>query len=121
MNKDKVGAKLLNQLDTSDKLIEKYKKEVDKATMFKKDNPNGKDIGCLLSIRSGNEYLTLSSGVLEEYKSFTPKYLMYEHHIKEAYKEGFEYCNFYGITGDFNKDGKSDIFPSAIATFSCSN
>ena len=106
MNKDKVGAKLLNQLDTSDKLIEKYKKEVDKATMFKKDNPNGKDIGCLLSIRSGNEYLTLSSGVLEEYKSFTPKYLMYEHHIKEAYKEGFKYCNFYGITGDFNKDGK---------------
>ena len=106
MNKDKVGAKLLNQLDTSDKLIEKYKKEVDKATMFKKDNPNGKDIGCLLSIRSGNEYLTLSSGVLEEYKSFTPKYLMYEHHIKEAYKEGFDYCNFYGITGDFNKDGK---------------
>mgnify|MGYP003309378511 CR=1 FL=1 len=54
----------------------------------------------------GLEYLTLSSGVLEEYKSFTPKYLMYEHHIKEAYKEGFKYCNFYGITGDFNKEGK---------------
>ena len=25
---------------------------------------------------------------------------------KEAYKEGFEYCNFYGITGDFNPNGK---------------
>lgn len=106
MKKDKVGSRLLNQLETSNKLIAKYQNEVEKATKFKENNPNGKDIGCLLSIRSGNEYLTLSSGVLEEYKSFTPKYLMYEHHIKEAYKEKFKYCNFYGITGDFNKDGK---------------
>lgn len=106
MKKDNVGSRLLNQLETSDKLITKYKNEVEKATKFKQENPKGKDIGCLLSIRSGNEYLTLSSGVLEEYKSFTPKYLMYEHHIKEAYKEGFKYCNFYGITGDFNKNGK---------------
>lgn len=106
MKKDLVGNKLKNQLETSNKLIEKYTNEVEKAKKFKEDNPNGKDIGCLLSIRSGIEYLTLSSGVLEEYKSFTPKYLMYEHHIKEAYKEGFKYCNFYGITGDFNKDGK---------------
>ena len=88
------------------KQIEKYEKELEKATKFKEENPNGKDIGCLLSLRSGNEYLTLSSGVLAEYKQFTPKYLMYEHHIKEAYKEGFEYCNFYGITGDFNPNGK---------------
>lgn len=106
MKKDLVGNKLKNQLETSNKLIEKYTNEVERAKKFKEDNPNGKDIGCLLSIRSGIEYLTLSSGVLEEYKSFTPKYLMYEHHIKEAYKEGFKYCNFYGITGDFNKDGK---------------
>ena len=106
MKKDLVGSKLKNQLETSNKLIEKYESELEKAKSFQKENPNGKDIGCLLSIRSGNEYLTLSSGVLEEYKSFTPKYLMYEHHIKNAYKEGFKYCNFYGITGDFNKDGK---------------
>lgn len=106
MKKDLVGAKLRNQLETSNQLIEKYEAEVEKAKKFKEENPNGKDIGCLLSIRSGQEYLTLSSGVLEEYKSFTPKYLMYEHHIKEAYKENFKYCNFYGITGDFNKEGK---------------
>ena len=41
-----------------------------------------------------------------EYRQFTPKYLMYEHHIKEAYKEGFEYCNFYGIAGDFNPENE---------------
>ena len=106
MKKDQVGQKLLNQLETSNKLLDKYRNEVEKAEKFKIDNPNGKDIGCLLSLRSGNEYLTLSSGVLEEYKSFTPKYLMYQHHIQEAYKEGFKYCNFYGITGDFNPKGR---------------
>lgn len=104
--KDLVGNKLKNDKETCLKLIDKYKLEVQKATEFKNNFPNGKDIGCLLSIRSGNEYLTLSSGVLEEYKSFTPKYQMYDYHIKEAYKEGFKYCNFYGITGDFNKDNK---------------
>ena len=106
MEKDMVGSRLLSQKENALKQIEKYEKELEKATKFKEENPNGKDLGCLLSLRSGNEYLTLSSGVLAEYKQFTPKYLMYEHHIKEAYKEGFEYCNFYGITGDFNPNGK---------------
>lgn len=106
MEKDMVGNRLLQQKETALKQIEKYEKELEKATQFKKDNPKGKDIGCLLSLRSGNEYLTLSSGVLAEYRQFMPKYLMYEHHIKEAYKEGFEYCNFYGITGDFDPKGK---------------
>lgn len=104
--KDNVGSKLKNQKETSDKLLLKYEKELERANKFKEEYPNGKDIGCLLSIRSGNEYLTLSSGVLEEYRDFTPKYQMYEQHINDAYKEGFKYCNFYGITGDFNPSNK---------------
>ena len=57
-------------------------------------------------MKSGREYLTLSSGVLEEYKSFTPKYALYDCHIKDAYEMGYKYVDFYGITGDFNKNGK---------------
>jgi len=104
--KDNVGNKLKNEKETCLKRIEKLELELEKANRFKEENPNGKDIGCLLSIKSGNEYLTLSSGVLEEYKSFTPKYQMYDYHIKDAYKFGFKYCNFYGITGDFDKSNK---------------
>ncbi len=100
------GERLLNQKEEAERQVAKYEKELEKAEQFKKDNPDAKAIGCLLSLRSGNEYLTLSSGVLMEYRQFTPKYLMYEHHIKEAYKEGFKYCNFYGITGDFNPDNE---------------
>ena len=101
-----VGTKLLTQKETSDKLLLKYEEELVKAKKFKKDYPNGKDIAVLLSMKSGNEYLTLSSGTLEEYKNFTPKYALYDYHIKDAYKMGYKYVNFYGITGDFEKGNK---------------
>ncbi len=99
-----VGAKLKSQKETGEHLLEKYKEEVNKAKQFKKDYPEGKSIGCLLSLRSGNEYLTLTSGSLAEYHSFTPKYALYDQHIQDAYQEGFKACNFYGISGNFTKE-----------------
>ena len=96
--------KLERMLKEAGEQIDKYRFEVEKAETFAKEYPNGKNVGCLLSLRSGREYLTFLSGVLQEYRSFNPKYLMYEHHIQEAYKEGFDYCNFYGITGDFRPE-----------------
>lgn len=101
-----VGSKLLNQKETSDNLINKYKEELEKAKKFKEENPNGKDIGALLSLKSGNEYLTLTSGMIAEYKSFTPKYALYNEHIKDAYEMNYEWIDFYGITGCFDKDDK---------------
>ena len=106
MEKDMVGAKLKKDLEQADKQIDKYTEELELAKKFKEENPNGKDIGTLVSLISGNEYLTLYSGILMEYKKFTPKYLMYNEHIKDAYKLGIKYIDFYGITGHFNKDDK---------------
>lgn len=103
MKVDMVGNKLKNQLETSNKLIEKLKSEVEYATKLKEEYPNGKDVGGLLSIKSGNEYITLTSGILAEYKKFMPKYIMYNEHIKDAYEFGFPYVNFYGISGVFDK------------------
>ncbi len=104
MQSNNVGAKLKAKKETSQHLVEKYKEEVEKANEFKKNYPKGRAIGCLLSLRSGSEYLTLTSGSLVEYHSFTPKYAMYDQHIKDAYKEGFKACNFYGISGNFEKE-----------------
>lgn len=101
--KDMVGSKLKNQKEVSDNLIKKYKEELKLAEEFKKENPNGKDIAALLSLKSGKEYLTLTSGSLEEYRKFTPKYAMYDNHIKDAYEMGFEWIDFYGISGCFEK------------------
>lgn len=106
MNTSMVGHKLKQQKETSDNLIEKYKNELQEAKEFKKNNPSGKDIAALLSLKSGKEYLTLSSGSLEAYRKFTPKYAMYDHHIKDAYEMGYEWIDFYGISGCFDKNDK---------------
>lgn len=104
MKKDKVGAKLTSQKEISDNRLIKLQKEVEEAQKFKKENPKGKDIACLLSMWNGSEYLTLTSGSLEEYRKFTPKYAMYDAHIKDAYKKEYTSCNFYGISGNFQKE-----------------
>jgi len=101
-----VGNKLTHQKEVSDNLVAKYTEELEKAKKFKEEYPNGKDVGVLLSFESGDEFLTLSSGILEEYKSFTPKYALYDNHIKDAYEHGYKYVDFYGITGDFSKENK---------------
>lgn len=106
MEKDMVGSKLKNQKETSDKLLEKLKNEVETAKVFKEENPKGKDIGVLISVESGQEYITLYSGILMEYKRFTPKYLMYDAHIKDAYEKKLKYVNFYGISGVFDPSDK---------------
>jgi len=107
MEKDNVGNKLINQKATSDKLLDKYEEEVKLAEQFQKDYPKGKDIGVLISIKSGLEYLTLYSGILVEYKKFTPKYAMYNEHILDAYEYGIPNVNFYGISGIFDPNDKN--------------
>lgn len=103
MEREKVGNKLKNDLATCEKQLEKLKLELEEAKEFKKEYPNGKDVGGLLSIKSGQEYVTLTSGILEDAKKFKPKYIMYNEHIKDAYEFGFKYVNFYGISGVFDK------------------
>lgn len=99
-----VGSKLENQKATSDRLLLKYEEELAKAQEFAKENPKGKDIAVLISLSAGEEHLSLNSGMLEEYKSFTPKYALYEAHIKDALKEKRKWSNFYGIDGHFTKE-----------------
>ena len=104
MEKDMIGAKLKSQKEASDKRLIKLENDLKEAEEFKKNYPEGKDIACLLSMWNGEEFLTLTSGSLEKYRKFTPKYAMYDAHIKDAYKNGYKACNFYGISGNFEKE-----------------
>ena len=101
-----VGSKLLNKKEVSDKLLEKYNEEIKYAEELLKEHPNGVDIGALISMKSGTDYISLSSGTLTQYKKFYPKYALYDAHIKDAYEMGFKYVNFYGIAGDFDPNNK---------------
>lgn len=107
MKKDMVGAKLKKQLEIATNGVEKCKNELKEAEEFAQKIKDKKDIGVLISVKSGKEYITLYSGYLTEYSIFTPKYAMYNEHIKDAYKYGIPYCNFYGISGNFNKNDKN--------------
>lgn len=107
MKKDMIGDKLKKQEENALKQIEKCKKDLEEAKEFEKENPNGKDIGVLISLKSGQEYLTLYSGYLVEYRKFTPKYAMYNEHILDAYRFKIPYANFYGISGIFDPNDKN--------------
>lgn len=106
MHTDMVGNKLINKKQVSDNLIIKYKDDIVYANELLKKYPDGVDIGALISMKSGTDYISLSSGTLTNYKKFYPKYALYDAHIKDAYKMGFKYVNFYGIAGDFNPNNK---------------
>lgn len=107
MKKDMVGAKLKKQYEIATNAVDKCKNELIEAEEFSKQIKDKKDIGVLISVKSGKEYLTLYSGYLTEFSRFTPKYAMYNEHIKDAYKYGMSYCNFYGISGVFDKTDKN--------------
>jgi lipid II:glycine glycyltransferase (peptidoglycan interpeptide bridge formation enzyme) len=98
MHREKVGQKLTSDKKISDNLLIKYNKELEYAKSMK----NEILIGCLIAIKSGNEYIALSSGTDSEYKDFKPKYALYERYIRDAKESNFKFANFYGITGDFD-------------------
>ena len=107
MKKDMVGAKLKQQETTLQKKISKCEQELEAAYDFQKKYPQRKDIGVLISLKSGLEYLTLYSGYLVEFHQFTPKYAMYNEHILDAYRFQIPYVNFYGISGVFDPKDKN--------------
>ena len=106
MQTDMVGNKLRTKKEVSDNLIKKYKEEIKETKEMIKENPEGVDIGALISVKSGTDYISLSSGTLTNYKKYYPKYALYDAHIEDAYKMGYKYVNFYGIAGDFNPENK---------------
>lgn len=106
MKTDMVGNKLINKKQISDNLITKYEEEIKYGEELLKEYPNGVDIGALISMKSGTDYISLSSGTLTNYKKFYPKYALYDAHIKDAYEMGYKYVNFYGIAGDFDPSNK---------------
>ena len=108
MKKINVGSKMLKKLELANNKIEKLNKLI-------KDNEsnlckygNEINIGALLSMESGDEYISLTSGMLKEFKNYNPKYAMYNEHIKDALSKNKKIVNFYGISG--NLDSKNELY-----------
>jgi len=103
MNKMNVGSKMVKKLteleSKKDKLQEELKDAEELKSISKEIN-----IASLMSIFIGNEGITFTSGTDAKYKKFNPKYAFYNEHIKDSIDKKLEYVNFYGISGDMNKN-----------------
>lgn len=108
MQKINVGAKMLKKLELANNKIVKISKQIED----NKDNLSkygqSINIGALLSIESGDEYISLTSGMLSDFKNYNPKYAMYNEHIKDAINKDKKIVNFYGISG--NLDSKNELY-----------
>ena len=102
MKKINVGSKMIKKLEQANNKIEKINKLLENNTENLSKYGQLINIGALLSIESGDEYISLTSGMLSEFKNYNPKYAMYNEHIKDAINKNKKIINFYGISGDLN-------------------
>lgn len=108
MKKINVGVKMLKKLELASNKIEKLTKLLYDNQVNIKKYGQTINIGALLSIESDDEYISLTSGMLSEFKSYNPKYAMYNEHIKDAIDKNKKNINFYGISG--NLDPKTELY-----------
>lgn len=102
MSKVNVGAKLIKREKEETMKLEAYEKELTRAQVLNKEHGRTFDIGALLSIKNNDEYITLTSGMIQDCRDLKPKYVLYNAHIKDAIQGQFKYVNFYGIAGDLD-------------------
>lgn len=98
-----VGDKIKRKKKELEERINKLNNKLEEAISLK-NSYNKINIGALMSMFIGNEGITMMSGTNNIYKEFSPKYGFYNEHIKECLNRGLEYVNFYGISGDIDKN-----------------
>ena len=104
MKKINIGEKIKKHHLELENKIDKLNKKLEEAESLRKSNKEI-NIGALMSIFIGDEAITFMSGTNSIYKEFNPKYAFYNEHIKDAIKYNKKYVNFYGISGNVDKNG----------------
>lgn len=86
------------------KYIEDYKKKIELYESYQKKYGDKIPLAGTMSIVCGKEYLNLFGGAYEEFMHYDAQYLIKWHTMKEALNLGCEIYNFYGISGNFEKE-----------------
>lgn len=84
--------------------IEDYKKKIELYKSYQKKYGDKIPLAGTMSIVCGKEYLNLFGGAYEEFMHYDAQYLIKWHTMKEALNLGCEIYNFYGISGNFEKE-----------------
>lgn len=100
-----INEKNISKKIEADKLLNKYKKEIIKATKYLKEYPNGIITSTILLIKDKDEIYMLMDGYNSKFKIFNSKHLLIWKLIEMYSKKGFKKFNLGGITNP-NIDSK---------------
>ena len=101
----KMNDKKYNSSNKQDEqTIERLKNQLEKIKKLKKEYGEKEVLGGILFLIYGNEVLSLHGGSHAKLMQFQSAYTTHFEGIKMAVKGNYKRYNFYGITGDFNKD-----------------
>ncbi|MBP3461379.1 MAG: peptidoglycan bridge formation glycyltransferase FemA/FemB family protein [Bacilli bacterium] len=100
-----INEKNISKKMEADKLLNKYKKEIIKATKYLKEYPNGIITSTILIIKNKEEIYMLMDGYDSKFKSFNSKHLLIWKLIEMYSNQGFKKFNLGGITNP-NIDSK---------------
>ncbi len=96
--------KYLSTNKQDEESIERLTKQLDKIKEYQNKYGDKKTLGTILFLIYGNEVLSLFGGTDDNLMQFQSAYTVHYAGIKYAIDNHYKRYNFYGITGDFNKD-----------------
>ncbi len=100
-------AEIKGYQDIKDNHLEQIAKDEEKILEYRQLQEEFGDripLAGTMSIVCGKEYLNLFGGAYERFMKYDAQYLIKWETIKDALNRGSEIYNFYGITGNFDKD-----------------
>lgn len=101
----KMNEKKYNQANKQDEEeIKRLENQLIKIADYKKEFSEKTTLGGIMFLIYGNEVLSLHGGSLAKLMQFQSAYSTHYAGIKYAVENNYKKYNFYGITGDFNKE-----------------
>ena len=93
-----------NRLKSARSHLEALKKREDEALKLREECGSCVYLAAALFLFYGKEIVYLTSGSNDQYKKFKGPYALQWEMIRMALDQGYDYYNFYGISGLFEKD-----------------
>ena len=96
--------KTKNEIKEEEIRLKSYQKDYDIIKHYADENSGKQVISGITLLTYGNEAVQLLAGNYQEFEALYSSTILITELIKMIKKEGYDYYNFYGITGDFSKD-----------------
>lgn len=98
--------KIINKKMESDKMLGIYHENLTTASLLFQNHPEGITIGGCLVIRYDKGVHLIIEGFDNEYRNYNCNYLLKWELMKKFNKEGYNFFNLNGISGEFNEKNK---------------